>query len=656
MRLKHVFVLAPLLWFVATAGAADTQLKEVSVTAQDSATAVTLETAGPFTHSEYRPQPTMVLVDLQKVSSTSLKQRQRMLDSPAVKSYRVLEYKSVGGVEVTRVELTVTAATKLQVKESKNGLQLLFTTGVAGTASAATQPASKAATAALKPVTPAAPTAAAKPAPAAAKTAPAAARAVANKSAAGASAKPALPTESASVPPIMIRNVKVIRTGAGVAVEIEGAKTARTQRVSDPERLVLDIDNSIPATQQTIAVNAADLKSVRVAQFQAAPPVTRVVLDLAGPREFDLATRGNKLVVTVLPATATAHASATSIPPAPLMAPVMPPVPKLAAPVPAKPVSAEVKPVSPTPHPLGEVHSDQTVVNVVAEKTATMKSAAPVAQVRNDAAQPAIPVSAKAPVAAQPEQKAALLSPPAPLVVTPVQSNGSASAQPKLVQAKLSETPEKPAVAQKNADFVYVSPEFKKQSGSSTLAAVDGASTRAVEAATTVAQNQPAPVLMAQAQPTPLLSAPTAPQKPEPAEANPASTRAVEAATTVAQDHQPAALNAQALNAQVQPQAPTTPQPAANLALEQQKAIANPPPAPPAKTYTGEPISVNLKDVDIKDFFRLIHEISGLNIVLDPNVRGTLTLVLDDVPWIRRSTLCCTTTVSDANWKATFCA
>src|SRR5947199_8327905 len=49
--------------------------------------------------------------------------------------------------------------------------------------------------------------------------------------------------------------------------------------------------------------------------------------------------------------------------------------------------------------------------------------------------------------------------------------------------------------------------------------------------------------------------------------------------------------------------------------------------------YTGEPISVNLKDVDLKDFFRLIHEISGLNIVLDPGVNGSLTLVLDDVPW-----------------------
>lgn len=56
-------------------------------------------------------------------------------------------------------------------------------------------------------------------------------------------------------------------------------------------------------------------------------------------------------------------------------------------------------------------------------------------------------------------------------------------------------------------------------------------------------------------------------------------------------------------------------------------------PASSRPRYSGEPISVNLKDVDLKDFFRLIHDISGLNVILDPNVRGTLTLVLDDVPW-----------------------
>ena len=57
------------------------------------------------------------------------------------------------------------------------------------------------------------------------------------------------------------------------------------------------------------------------------------------------------------------------------------------------------------------------------------------------------------------------------------------------------------------------------------------------------------------------------------------------------------------------------------------------PMVPAMKKYTGEPISVNLKDVDLKDFFRLIHEISGLNIVVDPAVHGTVTLVLDEVPW-----------------------
>ena len=73
-------------------------------------------------------------------------------------------------------------------------------------------------------------------------------------------------------------------------------------------------------------------------------------------------------------------------------------------------------------------------------------------------------------------------------------------------------------------------------------------------------------------------------------------------------------------------------QPAVNLAAEQKQQMAHVPAATGSK-YTGEPISVNLKDVDLKDFFRLIHEISGLNVVLDPQVHGTLTIVLDDVPW-----------------------
>jgi type IV pilus assembly protein PilQ len=71
----------------------------------------------------------------------------------------------------------------------------------------------------------------------------------------------------------------------------------------------------------------------------------------------------------------------------------------------------------------------------------------------------------------------------------------------------------------------------------------------------------------------------------------------------------------------------------ANTAASTMATSTNQQAAPSATKYTGEPISVNLKEVDLRDFFRLIHEISGLNVVLDPAVKGSLTIVLDEVPW-----------------------
>jgi type IV pilus assembly protein PilQ len=53
----------------------------------------------------------------------------------------------------------------------------------------------------------------------------------------------------------------------------------------------------------------------------------------------------------------------------------------------------------------------------------------------------------------------------------------------------------------------------------------------------------------------------------------------------------------------------------------------------PIPQYTGEIISLDLVDYDIRNFFRLISEFSGLNVVLDPNVSGNVTLTLREVPW-----------------------
>jgi type IV pilus secretin PilQ/predicted competence protein len=89
--------------------------------------------------------------------------------------------------------------------------------------------------------------------------------------------------------------------------------------------------------------------------------------------------------------------------------------------------------------------------------------------------------------------------------------------------------------------------------------------------------------------------------------------------------------NSQQAAQQAVQQANTAASTLATSATQGQGAVT--PTAPAAPKYTGEPISVNLKDVDLRDFFRLIHEISGLNVVLDPAVKGSLTIVLDEVPW-----------------------
>ena len=51
------------------------------------------------------------------------------------------------------------------------------------------------------------------------------------------------------------------------------------------------------------------------------------------------------------------------------------------------------------------------------------------------------------------------------------------------------------------------------------------------------------------------------------------------------------------------------------------------------KVYTGHPISLDFKDGDLQDIFRLFADISGLNVVVNPGVSGKVTLKLNEVPW-----------------------
>jgi type IV pilus assembly protein PilQ len=49
--------------------------------------------------------------------------------------------------------------------------------------------------------------------------------------------------------------------------------------------------------------------------------------------------------------------------------------------------------------------------------------------------------------------------------------------------------------------------------------------------------------------------------------------------------------------------------------------------------FTGDPISLTLKDADIKDVLKTFSALTQLNIVIDPEVSGSVTVELRDVPW-----------------------
>ena len=210
---------------------------------------------------------------------------------------------------------------------------------------------------------------------------------------------------------------------------------------------------------------------------------------------------------------------------------------------------------------------------------------------------PATAQSAHARKAAVAEVSAAAkqgISPFAPRVVestTEVKAEATATAplashpvEPKAVATNLAPNVQKPD-APATSDFVFVEPKYAAKTSTTDTASEPAG--RAQEAAAKFADKTAAELL-------------------------PVSMNAAQASQSVSSS--------------------TGIEPAVNLAAEQ-RAQAGQQPTSVGPKYTGEPISVNLKDVDLKDFFRLIHEISGLNVVLDPNVHGTLTIVLDDVPW-----------------------
>ena len=422
MRIRQLLGIVLLASASAMAAATVSQLGEVLVKSQDSAAVITILASGTFTHTEYRPTDNLMLVDMAGVSIAHPDVKVHEVSAPGVKSYRVAGYRSSGGAEVARLELTLAPGAKVNVSEVEGGLELHVSSSPA----------------------------------AAQATAPAIQR-----------------TGTAS----RIREVSVARSSDALNIEISGSgpMTAKTMKLTHPDRVVVDIPNSVlQGRAREIAVNSNDVKSVRVGRFQEG--TTRVVVDMAQMRDFQIVPEGNKLVVSLRESSAARPA----------------PLPQL---------------------------KQQVVTADAAQQPQTA---------------PQVPSApAKSTVAAKPEEK----------TVEATRSRAEVAASHFVG--------EPPALASINQ------PPFAAHAS---LAA------------------QPA-----------MINAALQQQQQQPAQTTPAG-------TTVAVT------------------APST----TNCTTGR---------------YTGEPFGMNFKDLDLKDFFRLIHEISGLNVVLDPSVKGSVTIVLDDVPW-----------------------
>ena len=101
---------------------------------------------------------------------------------------------------------------------------------------------------------------------------------------------------------------------------------------------------------------------------------------------------------------------------------------------------------------------------------------------------------------------------------------------------------------------------------------------------------------------------------------------AATAARTLAPPSGPAAQAAQTASAP--PAAPRQAQGAASVVSQSPQQ-----PGAGGRVYSGHPVSLDFQGADLRSVLRTFSEISGLNLVIDPTVQGTVDVALRDVAW-----------------------
>jgi AMIN domain-containing protein len=110
----------------------------------------------------------------------------------------------------------------------------------------------------------------------------------------------AAPAQNGAAAPAVIQRIAVLGRGNDAAFEIRASRPviAQTQVLSGPDRVIIDFPGAIPGTElHPLVVDRGEVTSVRVGLFAHNPPVTRIVLDLKTPQNYQLFPSGNTVLV-----------------------------------------------------------------------------------------------------------------------------------------------------------------------------------------------------------------------------------------------------------------------------------------------------------------------------------------------------------------------
>ncbi|HZI63805.1 MAG TPA: type IV pilus secretin PilQ [Thermoanaerobaculia bacterium] len=491
-------------------------------------------------------------------------------------------------------------------------------------------------------------------APPAKRTAPGTAAAA---SAAAPAARPPIPDAA----PVEITSIELAEGAPGVRVDLVASGPVVWTSYRDTDgALVVELPNTVPSAGVTTARPAAGLvASVEVAhEASAQRPLTRVTVRGREEFEYNLTGEGNRLHLALVPMAADAVAAETVV---------------AAAPPPAEPAPAAAAPAAEPVAPIAEAPAEQP-----AAPAAAPMAAAPAPLALGTPDQPALGPPPVGPPASRLEAiqvagtasvelagdgefgystfrlenpERFVLDLPGVVNTSPTASvtvAGDLLERVRVAQFKPRPEPVSRVVFDlkgPSAPLIERTPmglrvSFAPAPTGATLAQdlVPPPAPPAPEPAP-----EPAPLTVAEVPPPPPAPAPALEPAPEPAPAP--------LTVAVAPAPPPAARPAPLLPAQPPPP-PAPPQPmatsdvalfeAADLRAEEPSPAVERPVTPSfavttigggQKVYVGEPMSLSLKDADIKDVLRSFAEISGLNIVVQPGVTGTVTVELTAVPW-----------------------